>query len=54
MDARKVDMRKLLLELRQYAESRYTVTNEVAIYDKLLTFEESRLSSHSQRVSISE
>ena len=52
MDARKVDMRKLLLELRQYAESRYTVTNEVAIYDKLLTFEESRLSSHSQRVSI--
>jgi len=49
MDARKVDMRKLLLELRQYAESRYTVTNEVAIYDKLLTFEESRLSSHSQR-----
>merc|ERR1719500_2322754 len=52
MDARKADMRKLLLELRQYAESRYNVTNEVAIYDKLLGFEESRISTHSQRRSV--
>ena len=52
MDARKADMRKLLLELRQYAESRYNVTNEVAIYDKLLGFEESRISTHSQRAII--
>ena len=50
MDARKADMRKLLLELRQYAESRYNVTNEVAIYDKLLSFEESRI-SHASTVS---
>jgi len=53
MDARKADMRKLLLELRQYAESRYNVTNEVAIYDKLLGFEESRISTHSQRKTVS-
>ena len=52
MDARKADMRKLLFEMRQYAESRYTVTNEVAIYDKLLGFEEGRLSTHTQRVII--
>merc|ERR1719500_1441212 len=53
MDARKADMRKLLLELMQYAESRYNVTNEVAIYDKLLGFEESRISTHSQRKTVS-
>lgn len=52
MQATRDSMRKLLLELRQYAESRYNVTNEVAIYDKLLGFEETRLSTPHPRVNI--
>ena len=31
--------------MREYAKGRYTVTNELAIYDKLLSFEEERLRS---------
>lgn len=46
-------LRELLQLMRQYAEARYTETNEVAIYDKLLSLEEQRVrESHmSERVS---
>ena len=40
-------MRQLMLQMREYAESGYTVTNEIAIYDKLLTTEEARIRSQS-------
>ena len=47
LEALKNKLRQLLMTMRQYAETKYTVTNEVAIYDKLLTYEESRLRSQS-------
>ena len=41
--ARKVQLREMLMQMVAFAESKYTVTNEVAIYEKLLTSEEQRL-----------
>merc|ERR1712131_226573 len=43
-------IRDVMHKMRSYAEGKYTVTNEISIFDKLLSFEEQRLSSHqSQR-----
>ena len=40
----------MLSTMVAFAESQYTVTNEVAIYEKLLTFEQSRTSKPPTRV----
>lgn len=50
LEALKNKLRELMMTMKEYAESKYTVTNEVAIYDKLLSFEESRI-SHASTVS---
>lgn len=47
LEALKNKLRQLMMQMSEYAEARYTVTNEVAIYDKLLTSEEARLRSQS-------
>ena len=52
MQAMMDDNKKLLEEMRQSAETRYNVSNEVAIYDKLLGFEEKRLATPYSRVNI--
>lgn len=58
LEALKNKLRELMMTMKEYAESKYTVTNEVAIYDKLLSFEESRISHAStvskKRVSVSQ
>ena len=48
----KAQLREMLLKMVAYAESRYTVTNEVAIYEKLLGFEDKRLMAFAERVMI--
>jgi len=48
--AMKAQLREMLLKMVAYAESRYTVTNEVAIYEKLLGFEDKRLVAFAERV----
>jgi len=48
--AMKAQLREMLLKMVAYAESRYTVTNEVAIYEKLLGFEDKRLIAFAERV----
>merc|ERR1712012_115321 len=50
LEALKNKLRELMMTMKEDAESKYTVTNEVAIYDKLLSFEESRI-SHASTVS---
>ena len=37
----------------EFAQSRYDVTNEISIYDRLVGFEESRLASHSSKHRVS-
>ena len=48
----KAQLREMLLKMVAYAESGYTVTNEVAIYEKLLGFEDKRLMAFAERVMI--
>ena len=43
-------LRELLSKMVAYAESQYTVTNEVSIYEKLLSFEDTRISTNSMPV----
>ena len=53
LEALKVQLRELLKKMIEYAQSRYDVTNEISIYDKLVGFEESRLASHSSQYRVS-
>ena len=53
LEALKVQLRDLLKKMIEYAQSRYDVTNEISIYDKLVGFEESRLASHSSQYRVS-
>ena len=50
LDALKAKLRELLSKMVAYAESKYSVTNEVAIYEKLLSFEDHRIRSSSKQV----
>merc|ERR1719412_317195 len=54
LEALKVQLRELLKKMIEFAQSRYDITNEISIYDKLVGFEEFRLaqSSSSHRVSV--
>jgi len=52
LDALKMRLREMLSTMVAFAESQYTVTNEVAIYEKLLTFEQSRTSKPPTRRSV--
>jgi len=45
-------IRDVMHKMRSYAEGKYTVTNEISIFDKLLSFEEQRLSSHQSQRSV--
>merc|ERR1712227_868935 len=45
LDALKMKLRELLSKMVAYAESQYSVTNEVSIYEKLLSFEDTRMST---------
>merc|ERR1712126_476047 len=49
LDALKAKLRELLSKMVAYAESKYSVTNEVAIYEKLLSFEDHRIRSSSKQ-----
>ena len=53
LEALKVQLRDLLKKMIEFAQSRYDVTNEISIYDKLVGFEEGRLSSHSSQYRVS-
>jgi len=45
-------IRDVMSKMRSYAEGKYTVTNEISIFDKLLSFEEQRLSAHTSQRSV--
>jgi len=53
LDALKAKLRELLSKMVAYAESKYSVTNEVAIYEKLLSFEDHRIRSSSKQRTVS-
>ena len=52
MDKLKEALKSLLEQFNEYAKDKYGITNEVAIYSKLLDFEQQRLTAVTQMVTI--